>query len=182
MDTKRLEERIYTFARICVEVDLSRGLPDQIQLKHRQRCWTQFSDYENTAFRCRTCQQIGHLQNTCPTTKKDIRRKKKIGKQGKRWKFPPPLSDEEEEEDVEHVIPNENNQMNKEPEAEDINPQESMDSLPVKIPKTMDISESKRQHISDTSDSNKNNPQPMADTSLALVSSLPTQGSGERLR
>lgn len=76
---------------------------------------------------------------------------------------------------MEHVIPNENNQMNKEPEAEDINPQEPMDSLLVKIPKTMDISESKRQHISDTSDSNEDNPQPMADTSPALVSSLPTQ-------
>ena len=35
MDTQRLEERIYTFARICVEGDLSKGFPYQIQLKHR---------------------------------------------------------------------------------------------------------------------------------------------------
>ena len=72
--------------------------------------------------RCKACRQVGHLQNTCPESKKYIRRKNKSGKQAKGWQFPPPHFDEEEEEDVEHVIPNENNQMNKEPEAEDLNP------------------------------------------------------------
>lgn len=45
-DTQRVEERIYAFARICVEVDLSKDQPDQIQLKHRQRSWTHVLDYE----------------------------------------------------------------------------------------------------------------------------------------
>lgn len=43
-DTQRLEEIIFTFSWICVEVDLSKGLPYQIQLKHKQRCWTQILD------------------------------------------------------------------------------------------------------------------------------------------
>lgn len=30
-----LEERIYTFSRICVQVDLNKGLPESIQLKNK---------------------------------------------------------------------------------------------------------------------------------------------------
>lgn len=59
MDTDRMEEGIYTFACICVEVDLNKGLPDQIQLNYKQKCWTQILDYEYTAFRCKICRQIG---------------------------------------------------------------------------------------------------------------------------
>lgn len=40
---------IFTFARICVEVDLSQGLPDNITLIHNNIQWTQPLDYENTA-------------------------------------------------------------------------------------------------------------------------------------
>ena len=35
MDTQRIDERIFTFARICVEVDLSKGLPGSIKLNHK---------------------------------------------------------------------------------------------------------------------------------------------------
>lgn len=34
MDTQRPEEEIYTFATVCVEVDLSKGLLDHIILTH----------------------------------------------------------------------------------------------------------------------------------------------------
>jgi len=43
-------------------------------------------------------------------------------KPAKGWTYTPPLSDDEEEEDVEHITPSETNQMNKEPKVEDINP------------------------------------------------------------
>lgn len=65
-DLERIDERIYTFARICVEVDLSKGLPENIKLIYKQQKWLQVLDYENTAFRCRNCRQTGHLQSTCP--------------------------------------------------------------------------------------------------------------------
>jgi len=59
----------------------------------------------------------------CPEAKNDTRRKKKTGKQFKGWQFPLPLSDEEEEADVEHPISNENNQMDKDLEVQVTNPQ-----------------------------------------------------------
>lgn len=180
MDTKRTKEGIYTFACMCVEVDLSKALPDQIHLKYKQRCWTQILDYENTAFRCKICRQIGHLQNTCLEAKKDTRRKKKVGKQPKGWQFPPPDADdvpvEEEDKEKEHPIPKENNQTHKEPDPEEFVTHDLMDSLPGKIPGTMDISGAKRHHTSDHSNSDKDNPRPLEDTSLTQFSSLPTQG------
>lgn len=36
-DTQCLKERIYIFTRICVEVDLGKGLLESIQLKHKQK-------------------------------------------------------------------------------------------------------------------------------------------------
>jgi len=36
-DQERIEERIYTFARICVEVDLSKGLSKSIRLVYKQQ-------------------------------------------------------------------------------------------------------------------------------------------------
>ena len=61
-DLERIDERVYTFARICVEVDLSKGLLDNIRLIYKQKNWSQALDYENTAFRCRLCRLTGHLQ------------------------------------------------------------------------------------------------------------------------
>jgi len=63
---ERLSKDIYTFARICVEVDLSQGLLGHIFLLHNEKQWAQPLDYENTAFRCRICRQTGHLQSACP--------------------------------------------------------------------------------------------------------------------
>lgn len=37
-NTQRIEERIFTFARICVEVDLNKGLSDCILLTHNKQC------------------------------------------------------------------------------------------------------------------------------------------------
>lgn len=88
-DLERIDERVYTFARICVEVDLSKGLPDNIRLIYKQQNWLQGLDYENTAFICRLCRQTRHLQNTCPEAKKANSKKKQKGKQRKGWQFPP---------------------------------------------------------------------------------------------
>lgn len=175
-DTQRLEERIFTYARICVEVDLSKGLPDQIQLKHRQRSWTQGLDYENTAFRCRICRQTGHLQNTCPAAKKDSRRKRKTEKQVKGWQFPPPVTDDEEEEEMEITNTNQPSQMNKEPTTEDKITQEQIETTHANTTVTMDMGNNKRQHISDSSDSDKEIPQLVAESALALISPTEPQG------
>lgn len=96
LDRERMEKGIFTFARICVEMDLSKGLPKCIHLTHKDFKWTQCLDFENNAFRCRVCHQIGHLQNTCNQAKKKT---KKRSQKPKGWQFQePPSSDEEDEE------------------------------------------------------------------------------------
>ena len=49
-DPSRGESCIYTYDRICAEIDIRKGLPDQINLKVGDFHWTQTLDYENTAF------------------------------------------------------------------------------------------------------------------------------------
>lgn len=92
VDSSRKENGLYTYSRICAEIDISKGLPDQINLKYGDFHWTQTLDYENTAFRCRHCHQTGHLQSSCTQyldKKKNLKRKPK----SKRWNpcVPPPL-------------------------------------------------------------------------------------------
>lgn len=119
MDSQTLEERIFTFARICVDVDLNKGLSDCIQLIHKQMNWTQNLDYENTTFRCRICKQTGHLQNICPEAKKNNLRRKKNGKQQKGWNFFPSQQEmEEDEAEVDLPFPR-NNQTSQAPETQE---------------------------------------------------------------
>lgn len=97
---RKVYKEIFTFAHICVEMDLNKTLPDCIPLIHKDLKWSQTLDFENTTFRCRVCHQTRHLQNSCTlagrkTTKKT---QKKKG-----WNFPDvSLSDKEEEETVEN--------------------------------------------------------------------------------
>ena len=49
-DPTRGEKGIYTLGRICVEIDMSKGLPDQINLKIGDFLWNQTLDHENIAF------------------------------------------------------------------------------------------------------------------------------------
>ena len=85
IDADRVTKGIFTFARIYVDVDLSKGLPDHILLLHNNQQWSQSLDYENTTFRCRTCLHTGHLQSACPQLKKD--RKKCQPQKPKGWQF-----------------------------------------------------------------------------------------------
>lgn len=176
MDTQRVEDGIYTFARICVEVDVSKGLPNRIILKHKDRSWMQTIDYENTAFRCRICRQTGHLQNACLDLKKDSQRRRKSGKR-KGWTFPPPDPEEEEEGEEELPIPNENSQV----EPQEQSPQVPMEPQPEKAFDTIELSGTKRQHKSDTSDSDKENPQPSEENPLQLVPMHPAQGEWHKV-
>lgn len=86
---------LYTYARICAELDLSKGLPEQINLKINNYVWTQTLDYENTAFRCRHCHQSGHLQNPCPSLPAKKNKDSLSKPKSKRWApcSPPPVVD-----------------------------------------------------------------------------------------
>ena len=61
---------IYTsFARICVEMDLSRALPNEVILEVFDEEWVQIVDYEHIPFRCCKCHEHGHLFKYCPLSK-----------------------------------------------------------------------------------------------------------------
>lgn len=86
---------LYTYARICVELDLSKGLLEQISLKINDSVWTQNLDYENTAFRCRHCHLTGHLQNSCPSLTAKSKKGNFVKTKPKHWtpcSLPPAVS------------------------------------------------------------------------------------------
>eukprot|EP00253_Pinus_taeda_P021779 PITA_21779 len=66
IDSDRMAKGIFTFARICVEVDFSEGLLESIILNFNNTQWLKSLDYEETAFRCQGCLQTGHLLSACP--------------------------------------------------------------------------------------------------------------------
>lgn len=94
-DSWQVSKGLYSYARVCVELDLSKGLPEQINLKINDFVWIQTLDYENTAFRCRHCHQSGNLQNTCPSRPAKKNKANDSKPKSKRWApcSPPPIGD-----------------------------------------------------------------------------------------
>lgn len=52
-------------ARICIEVDLGKGLPEAIKLKVDDWSHIQQLDYEQIPFKCKVCHEYGHFANRC---------------------------------------------------------------------------------------------------------------------
>jgi len=85
-------------------------------------------------------------QNTykiCALKPKKISKKEGNSEIGQGMEFPPKVSDEEEKTNMEHPLPNEDNQMKKESKVQELNPQVPMHSQSAKILDTMDTSGSK---------------------------------------
>ena len=53
-------------ARILVEMDISRGLPAEVELLCGERLLIQRLDYLYVPFRCGICRSIGHLRHSFP--------------------------------------------------------------------------------------------------------------------
>jgi len=56
----------YTCARICVEVNLEKGLPEAIKLTKGNWSHIQELDYEQIPFKCISCHVYGHFAKNCP--------------------------------------------------------------------------------------------------------------------
>jgi hypothetical protein len=56
-----LKGRYTSYARICIEMDVSRALPEAISLEFRDGEWIQSIDYEQIPLRCKICHEHGHL-------------------------------------------------------------------------------------------------------------------------
>eukprot|EP00253_Pinus_taeda_P034687 PITA_34687 len=61
--------RYTSFARICVEMDLSRALPDEVILEVYDEEWVKAVDYEHILFKCHRCHEHGHLLRDCRLVK-----------------------------------------------------------------------------------------------------------------
>jgi hypothetical protein len=61
----------FTCARICVEVNLEKGLPDAIKLSLGEWCHIQELDYEQIPFKCLRCHAYGHFARSCPKTSEE---------------------------------------------------------------------------------------------------------------
>ena len=62
----RISKGLVTFARICMEMDLNAGLSNRILIDWtNDEPYIHLLDYKNTSLRCRSCQQPGHLRETC---------------------------------------------------------------------------------------------------------------------
>ena len=70
-----MQKRYTTYARICVEMDLSGALPNEIILEVLDEEWVQAVDYEHIPFRRRRCHEHGHLLRDCPLNKEDHKEK-----------------------------------------------------------------------------------------------------------
>lgn len=74
-----------SFARICVEMDLSRALPDEVILEFFDEEWVQIIDYEHIPFRCYRSHEHGHLFRDFPLSKIDNKIKANIMKDTERF-------------------------------------------------------------------------------------------------
>jgi hypothetical protein len=69
IDRVEPREGIQACARLCVEVDLEKGLPEAIQLTLDNWSYVQQVDYEKIPFKCKSCHEYGHFTKSCPQTK-----------------------------------------------------------------------------------------------------------------
>ena len=67
--TQTQDHKVISYARICVEVDLTNPLLDSIEIHLGSSSWIQYLDYETLPFRCRIFHEYGHLLHKCPRFK-----------------------------------------------------------------------------------------------------------------
>jgi len=58
-----------SFARICVEIELSGALLEEIILEVFDEEWVQIVDYDHIPFRCHKCHEHGHIFRDCTLNK-----------------------------------------------------------------------------------------------------------------
>ncbi len=67
--TQTQDQKVISFAHICVEVDLNNPLPDYMDICMGSSSQIQYLDYKTLPFRCRIYHEYGHLHRRCPRNK-----------------------------------------------------------------------------------------------------------------
>ena len=60
---------MFSYARIYVEIDLEKGLPEKIKLSTDGWTHLQKVDYEETPFKCNFCHEYGYFSKGCAKRK-----------------------------------------------------------------------------------------------------------------
>lgn len=63
IDRSEPRDNMQACSRICVEVDLGKGLPEAIKIKVDEWSHIQQLDYEQIPFKCKVCHEYGHFAN-----------------------------------------------------------------------------------------------------------------------
>ena len=66
VDKSEPKAPMFSYARICVEVDLEKGLPKAIMLSIDGWNHLQTVDYEQIPFKCKFCHEYDHFAKSCP--------------------------------------------------------------------------------------------------------------------
>jgi hypothetical protein len=69
IDREEPRSVLYSCARICVEVDLEKGLPEAIKLKLDDWIHIQKLDYKKLSIKCKSCHEYDHFAKNCPINK-----------------------------------------------------------------------------------------------------------------
>ena len=128
----------------------------------------------------------GHLQNTCPEIKKANNKKKPNRKQRKGWQYPPPDLEEDESEEEEELVPPGNQQTTQEPEAQKKDTTVLVDPHFQTKQSDRNVVDSssrgiKRNHTSETSDSDKDTGTQHVENQIVLSTCEPSQGEWRKV-
>lgn len=80
-----MQGKYTSFARTCVEMDLSRALPDEKILEVFYEEWVQVIDYEHVPFRFRKCHEHEHLFRDWPLNKMESISKATTGRENESY-------------------------------------------------------------------------------------------------
>jgi hypothetical protein len=69
IDKAKPKSMILSYARICVEVDMEKGLHEAIKLKLNDCIHIQKLDYEQVPLKCKMCHEYGHFARSFPKNK-----------------------------------------------------------------------------------------------------------------